>query len=84
MCALTLLALSFPEVFGWVWRIKPEARADFVGLGGYAFLLMSVVGLACALVAIGLAKRAPWGRVLALVMLTVNIAGRLVRRGHSS
>ena len=58
-----------------IWRLKPEARADFQSMGRFAFLLMSVVGSACALAAIGLTKRALWGWRLAIAVLTVNLLG---------
>jgi len=76
MCLLALLALVFPEgVLAPIWRLKPDARSHFQSIGGYAFLLMPVVGLACAFSAIGLAKRAPWGQRLAISVLTVNLLG---------
>jgi len=36
---------------------------------------MAVVGVACGLAAIGLAKNAAWGRWLAIGVLTVNLIG---------
>ena len=36
---------------------------------------MAVVGVACGLSAIGLAKNAEWGRRLAIGVLTVNLIG---------
>jgi len=79
MCALTFLALAFPDgIFAIVWRLKPEARADFALMGDYAFLLMAVVGLACALAGIGLTRRARWGRLLAIAVLSVNLLGDLL------
>ena len=76
MCLPTLAALAFPDgVLEPIWQLKPEARTDFQSMGPLAFLLMSVVGSACALAAIGLTKRAPWGWRLAIAVLTVNLFG---------
>jgi len=77
MCLLTVLALAFPGgVLEPVWRLKPEARADFQSLGNaVAFLLMGVVGLACAASAFGLVRRERWGGWLAMAVLTVNLIG---------
>ena len=38
---------------------------------------MTIVATACALSAIGLAKLAQWGRVLAISVLTINLFGDL-------
>jgi hypothetical protein len=76
-CAITIAALIFPG--GWielVWRLNPEARIGFQRMGpALSVLLMTVVGMACAGVAFGLAKRRPWGRQLAIGIVTVNLLG---------
>ena len=36
---------------------------------------MAVVGVACGLAAVGLARNAAWGRRLAIVILIVNLIG---------
>ncbi|HEX8678908.1 MAG TPA: hypothetical protein VF683_03040, partial [Chthoniobacterales bacterium] len=41
----------------------------------WAFILMAVVGLACAFAAAGLATRKPWGRTLAITVLSINLLG---------
>ncbi len=72
----TMLALAFPG--GWldpIWRLKPEARAQFAELGGWSIALMAVVGGACGMAAFGLAKNAEWGRRLAIGVLVVNVIG---------
>ena len=76
MCLLTVLILAFPDsVLTPLRQLKPEVWSDFQRIGGLAFLLMSAVGLACVLAAIGLAKGASWGRRLAIVILSVNLLG---------
>jgi hypothetical protein len=58
-----------------VWRVNPPAREAFAHLGFGALLLMSAVCIACALAAVGLFRRLPWGRLLAIAILTVNVIG---------
>jgi hypothetical protein len=77
ICLVTMLALAFPESFlEPIWRLKPEARIQFRELGHVASIaLMALVGTACGLAAIGLARNADWGRRLALAILVVNLVG---------
>lgn len=76
ICFVTTLALAFPEGFlEPVWRLKPEARVEFQQIGNWSIALMAVVGAACGLAAIGLAKDVEWGRRLAIGILTVNLIG---------
>jgi hypothetical protein len=76
ICLVTTLALAFPGGFlEPIWRLKPEARVQFQGIGNWSVALMGVVGTACGLAAVGLAKSAEWGRRLAIGILTVNLIG---------
>jgi hypothetical protein len=76
ICLGTMLALAFPGGFlEPIWRLKPEARVEFQQLGSWSVALMAVVGAACGLAAIGLARSAEWGRQLAIGVLTVNLIG---------
>ena len=71
-----MLALAFPgSVLEPMWRLKPQARDDFQEMGVWAIGLMAAVGAACGLAAFGLARRAEWGRRVALGVLTVNFIG---------
>jgi uncharacterized membrane protein (UPF0136 family) len=74
---LVVLALAFPESsLDSIWRLKPEARTQFAEIGsGASIALMAVVGAACGLAAIGLARNAEWGRRLAIGILAVNLVG---------
>jgi hypothetical protein len=58
ICVVTVLALAFPGSFlESVWRLKPEAQLHFLELGrATSITLMAVVGAACGLSAIGLAR----------------------------
>ena len=78
MCALTIVLLVFPASrLNVVWRINPEARDAFTQMGRWAFLLMTVLGAACAATAVGLFRGRPWGRSLAVAVLALNLAGDL-------
>jgi hypothetical protein len=78
MCMLTIVTLAFPGSFlEPAWRVNPEARQAFQSMGALAFVLMVIVGTACLGAAIGLFRRADWGRVLAIGVLAVNLIGDL-------
>ena len=77
ICLVTMLTLTFPGSFlESIWRFKPEARVQFQEIGrGVSIVLMAMVGVACGLSAIGLARNAQWGRRLATAVLVVNLIG---------
>jgi len=78
MCALTIGLLLFPSSsLDSLWRLNPEAHAAFQLMGRLSILLMAIVGVACALAAIGLARNARWGRSLGILILIVNFVGDL-------
>jgi uncharacterized membrane protein (DUF2068 family) len=72
--SFTALALAFPGAWAdAIWRLKPEAQTDFARLGWWAIPLMLLVALACAVGAVGIWRRRPWGRRLAVGLLTINL-----------
>jgi predicted membrane protein DUF2127 len=76
MCALAILLLLLPgSEIDSIWRLNPDAHSAFQSMGKVAILLMSIVGIACASAAIGLARGVAWGRWLALVILAINLVG---------
>ena len=77
ICVLIVLALAFPGYsLDSIWRFKPEARVQFQEIGrGLSIALMAMVGVACGVSAIGLARNAQWGRRLAIAVLIVNLIG---------
>ena len=78
MCALTIWLLLFPGgALDSLWRLNPEAYAAFQRIGGLSILLMVIVGVACALAAIGIARNAKWGRWLGILILAANLVGDL-------
>jgi len=71
-----MLALAFPGGFlESIWRLRPDARAEFQEFATWSIALMAAVGAACGLAAFGLARGAEWGRQLAIGVLTVNLVG---------
>jgi len=78
MCALTVSLLLFPgSAFDSLWRLNPDARLAFQSLGSWSLVLMGTVGTACLFAAIGLWRAKPWGRWLALIILSINMLGDL-------
>ena len=76
MCALTILLLAFEgTALDAIWRINPQGHAVLSQMGGLAFVLMVVVGAACAASAAGLWRGREWGRRLAIGVLTINLIG---------
>ena len=76
---ISAMALAFPG--GWsqaMWRLKPEAPADFARLGPWAIPLMTIVTAACAGAAVGLWTRQRWGHVLAVGVLGMNLLGDIL------
>ena len=70
------LAVAFPGAWSdAMWRLKPEAPAQFARLGPLAIPLMIGVALACAGAAVGLWTRQRWGHRLAVGLLSVNLLG---------
>jgi hypothetical protein len=76
ICFVTTLALAVPGGFlDPIWRLKPEARVQFQQMGNWSIALMALVGTACGLAAVGLARNMEWARRLAIGILTVNLIG---------
>jgi hypothetical protein len=74
--AASALALARPGAWSEaMWRLKPEAPAEFARLGPLAIPLMVAVAAACAGAALGLWTRRRWGRRLGVGLLTVNLVG---------
>jgi hypothetical protein len=79
MCGLTIGLLLFPgPVTDSIWRLNPDAHLAFQSIGSWSTVVMSTVGMACLLAAIGLWRGAMWGTRLALIILSVNIIGHLI------
>lgn len=76
MSGLAIASLLSPG--GWLdplWRLNPEARAAFAAIGGWAYVVLGAICLACLATTAGLLKRRFWGYCLALAMLAANLKG---------
>lgn len=87
MCTLTIGLLLFPgTVFDSLWRLNPDAQVAFHSIGSWSIVIMVTVGSACFFAAIGLWRGTLWGTRLAVIILSVNIAGdvtnALLRHGY--
>ncbi len=79
MCVLTIVLLAFPgSALEPLWRLNPEAERAFRSIGPWAFMLMAIVGIACAFSAYGLGLRREWGRRLAIAVIALNLIGDTV------
>ena len=80
--AITLVAsisLLFPGGFlEPVWRLNPRGREALGAIGVWAVMLFLAVCSACALAAVGLWRGALWGYVMAIIVLSINLAGDLI------
>jgi hypothetical protein len=78
MALLAALMLLFPgSALESLWRVNPAAGVALKTMGPVGIALMIVVSAACTLSAIGLARLAQWGRLLAVGVLTINLVGDL-------
>ena len=78
MCALTIVLLLVPGTrLDSLWRLNPDAHLAFESLGRWSVALMFVVGMGCAIAAIGLWRGSRWGVRVALIILSINIIGDL-------
>ena len=76
ICFVTMMAFAFPGgILEPIWELRPDARIEFQKLGNWSVALMAAVGTACGLAAFGLARKAEWGRRLAIGILAVNLIG---------
>jgi hypothetical protein len=57
--------------------IESQAHVAFQWIGRLSILLMAILGVACPLAPIGLARNAKWGRWLGIVILAANLVGDL-------
>ena len=76
---LAVLLLIFPGgPLEPVWHINPRGHEGFVRMGGWAFVLLVPVCLACAVTALGLFQGRRWGYRLAITLLLLNLTGDVV------
>ena len=79
MAATVGLALLFPgHLLDAMWRLNPEARTAFEGMGRLSSVLLFVVGAVAAGAAVGILRRRKLGWWLAVVLFSVNAVGDAV------
>jgi len=72
----SVFALLFPgSMLQEIWRLNPDAHANFETMGAWSILLLVSVTIACFVAARGLSVRARWGWQVALGLLMTNLAG---------
>ncbi len=72
------ISLLFPNGFlEPIWKLNPRGRAGLGAIGLWAVLLFSIVGLACAVAALGLWQVHWWGYFTAITVLSLNLFGDL-------
>ncbi len=75
ICLATVATLAAPGTpLDAMWRMKPQARADFLRMGVPAVFLMALVASVMAVAAVGLWKRSRLGWWAAVAALSVNAA----------
>ena len=76
MSGLAGLMLLWPGgPFDGLWAINPRAEPSLTSLGPAGIVLMGTVSAGCAAAATGLWARRRYGWYLALLILTINLAG---------
>jgi len=78
-CSLSVASIVTPGGYlEPIWLIKPRAHDVFLQMGGWSFLVLSTVCLACIAAAYGLLTRKRWGYRLGVALVVVNLAGDII------
>ena len=76
LAAISAVSLAWPgSVLEPMWQLNPRARQGFVSMHGWAVPLMIAVSLACGAAGLGLWRGRPWGRIVAMSILVIQLAG---------
>jgi hypothetical protein len=79
MAAYAAITLLVPGTFlDALWVLNKQGHEELAGLGRLAALPFGVLCLALCLAAVGWFRRRPWGWVLGVTILAINMAGDLV------
>lgn len=80
MATFAGVTLIFPGTFlDRAWGLNPAGHAGLMGLGRWVGFLFPLLGLALLLAGIGWLKRRRWGWMLAVLLISANAAGDLIR-----
>jgi hypothetical protein len=79
MAAMAALSLAFPGgPLEPMWRLNARGHHGLAALRGWGIVGMALVSLGCAAAGVGLWLRRPWGLVLAIVLLVVQLGGDIL------
>jgi hypothetical protein len=68
------LSLLVPRgVLESMWRLNPHGHAGLLRIGLWGVALLFGASAFCAAAAIGLWRRARWGHIVAIVLITINL-----------
>jgi uncharacterized membrane protein (DUF2068 family) len=72
------LSLLVPRgVLESMWRLNPHGHAGLLRIGLWGVALLFGASAFCAAAAIGLWRRARWGHLVAIVLITINLLSDL-------
>lgn len=78
MALMAATLLLWPGTFlDNLWVLNPAAQRQLTAVGSRAGLLFVLLSIILTLAAIGWFKRRPWGWRLAVIILSVHLAGDL-------
>jgi hypothetical protein len=61
-----------------MWWVNPRGHDGLVRLGLWGVALLFAASISCAAAAIGLWRRAGWGHVIAVILITINLISDIV------
>lgn len=73
------LSLLFPSTFfEAMWRVNPHGHEGLLRIVPWGVVLLFAASASCAAAAVGLWRRARWGRILAITLIAVNLLSNLI------
>lgn len=61
-----------------LWRVNPHGHEGLLRMGLWAVALLFVASASCAAAAVGLWRRARWGYIVAVALITINLLSDVV------
>lgn len=72
------LSLLVPRFLEPIWRLNPHGHEGLLRIGLWGVVLLFGASAFCAAAAIGLWRRARWGHIVAIGLITINLLSDLV------